>query len=128
MRAAVQKLLELGRGQRREWQPKKTFEWCLFDNLDRAVKADFSNRKADAWNCAHGRVRLSIGRLHKHYLLMFHRSSKSFPYVPSNDNNFTATVDDSRNHNCTIQGDLNRPKWQCRFGRKLFVIDIHRIA
>src|SRR5882672_8110310 len=124
MRAAIRKLLALGRGQRCEWQPKKTFEWRLLDDLDRAVEAHFSNRKADAWDCAHCRIRLS-GRLHKNYLLMFHRSSKSFPYVPSNDNNLTATVDNSRNRNCTVQGNLNRPKWQCRFGRKLFVIDIH---
>src|SRR5882672_3524888 len=125
MRATVQKLLALGRGQRCEWQPKKAFEWCLLDDLDRAVEAHFSNRKADAWDCAHGRIRLSVGRLHKHYLLMFHRSSKSLPYVPSNENNLTAAVDDSRNRNCAIQGDLNRLKWQCQFGRKLFVIDIH---
>src|SRR5882672_7654316 len=128
MRTAIQELLELGRGQTREWQPKKTFEWCLLDDLDRAVKADFSNRKANAWNCAHGRVRLSIGRLHKQYLLMFHRSSKSFPYVPSNDNDLTAAVEDSCNRNCAIQGDLNCLKWQCQFGQKLFVIDIHQIA
>src|SRR5882672_3518578 len=128
MRAAVQKLLELGRGQRCEWQPEKTLEWRLLDDLDRAVEADFSNRKADAWNCAHGHVRLSVGQLHKHYLLVFHRCSKSFPYVPSNDNDLTATVDNSHDCNCTVQGNLNRPKWQCRFGRKLFVIDIHRIA
>src|SRR5882672_924213 len=102
-----------------------TFEWRLLDDLDRAVKADFPNRKADAWNHAHGRVRLSVGRFHKHYLLMSHRRSKSFPYVPSNDNDLTAAVDDSRNRNCAVQGDLNRPKWQCRFGQKLFVIDIH---
>src|SRR5882672_4845636 len=103
MRVAVQKLLALGRGQRCEWQPKKTFEWHLLDDPDRAVEADFSNQKADAWNCAHGRVRLSIGRLHKHYLLMFHRCSTSFPYVPSNYNNLTAAVDDPRNRNCAIQ-------------------------
>src|SRR5882672_11527529 len=125
MCAAVWKILALGRGQRCEWQTKKTFKWRLLDNLDRAVEADFSNQKTDAWNCAHGHIRLSVGRLHKHYLLMFHRSSKSLPYVPLNDNNLTAAVDDSRNRNCAIQGDLNRLKWQCQFGRKLFVIDIH---
>src|SRR5467141_4831520 len=125
MCTAIQKLLGLGRGQRCEWQPKKTFEWRLLDDLDQAVEADFSNRKADAWNCAHGRIRLSVGQLHKHYLLVFHRCSKSFPYVPSNDNDLTAAVDDSRNRNCAVQGDLNPPKWQSRFGQKLFVIDIH---